>query len=110
VADDLKKLGHDVWLDEHQIKVGESIPLAIQRGIENADFLIIFLSPNSAFSNWVKNEWTPKFLDEVKSGKVKVIPALIEACDIPALLKSKKYADFTKNYDEALVGILQAIS
>ena len=110
VADDLKKLGHDVWLDEHRIKVGESIPMAIQKGIEDADFLIIFLSPNSAFSNWVNNEWVPKFLDEVESGRRKIVPALIEPCEIPTLLKAKKYADFTKNYDEALSGILDAIS
>jgi hypothetical protein len=110
VADDLKKLGHDVWLDEHRIKVGDSIPRAIQKGIKSADFLIIFLSPNSVFSNWVENEWVSKFLDEVESGDRKIIPALIGPCEIPTLLKAKKYADFTKNYDEAFSEILDAIS
>jgi TIR domain len=110
VADDLKKLGHDVWIDEHRIKVGQLIPQAIQRGIDQADFVIIFLSPNSAFSNWVEVEWVTKFMSEVEVGKVQVLPALIEPCEIPPLPKAKKYADFTKNYDAALTGLLEAIA
>jgi hypothetical protein len=109
VADDLKKLGHDVWVDEHRIKVGQFIPQAIQRGIDQADFVILFLSPNSAFSNWVEVEWVTKFMSEVQIGKIQILPALIEPCKVPPLLKTKKYADFTKNYDEALTDLLEAI-
>jgi TIR domain len=50
VADDLRNLGHIVWLDEHSIKVGQSIPQAIQKGINESDYVIIFLSQNSVFS------------------------------------------------------------
>jgi hypothetical protein len=35
---------------------------------------------------------------------------LIEPCEIPLLLKSKKYADFTRNYDEALSDLLEAMA
>jgi TIR domain len=109
VADDLKILGHDVWLDERDIKVGQSIPQAIQKGIHESDYVILFLSPNSVFSRWVKVEWVSKFMSEVESGNVKVLPALIEPCEVPALLRTEKYADFTKNYDQALRGLLDAI-
>jgi hypothetical protein len=110
VADDLKSLGHDVWLDERDIKVGQSIPQAIQKGINEADYVILFLSTNSVFSKWVEVEWVTKFMSEVESGSVKILPALIESCEVPPLLKIKKYADFTKSYDQALRDLLDAIA
>jgi TIR domain-containing protein len=75
-ADDLKMLGHKIWLDERNIKVGQSIPRAIQQGLEQCAFVIIFLSPNSVFSHWVEIEWIAKFMIEVESGTVKILPGL----------------------------------
>jgi hypothetical protein len=51
-----------------------------------------------------------KFISEVEIGSVKILPALIEPCEVPALLRTKKYADFTENYDEALRDLLDAIA
>ena len=34
--------------------------------------------------------------------KVAVIPVLLEPCDIPAILRDKKYADFSRDYEEGL--------
>ena len=110
LADDLTNLGHEVRLDERSIKVGQSIPLAVQKGTQEADFVILFLSPNSLFSKWVEVEWVSKFMSEVGSGHVKLLRALIEPCEVRALLRTKKYADFTKNYDEAFRELLDAIA
>ena len=109
LATDLMEAGHRPWLDEWIIKVGESIPKEISKGLDSCDFLIIVLSSNSVESNWVEHEWHSKYWDEVSTGKVKVLPVLIEDCKIPTLLKHKKYADFRYNYAKGLEEVLDAI-
>jgi hypothetical protein len=46
---------------------------------------------------------------ELEEKRVVVLPLLLEDCDIPVLLKEKKYADFRKDFDaglrETLIGI-----
>lgn len=91
---DLANLGHTPWLDEWEIKVGQSIPMRISEGLHGSDVVIVVLSPNAVESGWVEREWQAKYWDEVSSGKVMVIPALIAECSVPVLLKPKKYADF----------------
>ena len=40
----LEQKGHEIWLDSSDIQVGISIPQAIQSGINNCDFFVIFLT------------------------------------------------------------------
>ena len=98
LANDLKIIGHDVWLDEWEIKVGECIVSKIEEGIKNSEYVIIVLSESSVNSGWVEKEWKSKYWDEISHSRILVLPAIIEECEIPELLKTKKYADFTKNY------------
>ncbi|KAF0144310.1 MAG: transmembrane sensor domain-containing protein [Nitrospirae bacterium] len=107
---DLANIGHSPWLDEWKIKAGESIPKKIGESIKNCDFVIVILTENSVKSRWVENEWHAKYWDEIKSGKVKVIPALFKKCRIPSLLKTKKYANFTESYNNGLEELLDTIN
>lgn len=106
---DLKVVGHDPWLDEYDINVGESIVDKIQSGIDQSDFLILFMSKNALNSDWVRVEWQTKFWTEIGSTSPKVLVALINDCELPQLLRAKKYADFTRSYSDAFEGILRAI-
>ena len=98
LASDLKNIGHNVWLDEWEIKIGECIISKIEDGIKSSDYVIIVLSENSVKSGWVEREWKSKYWDEIKNNQILVLPAIIEECEIPNLLKTKRYADFTNNY------------
>ncbi|MDO6513347.1 toll/interleukin-1 receptor domain-containing protein [Neptuniibacter sp. 2_MG-2023] len=110
VATDLKASGHKPWLDEWEINVGESIPAKISLGVKEADFVIVILSENSINSNWVEREWQNKYWDEVSSGNIHVLPVLYRDCEIPELLKTKKYADFRNSYNDGLEDVLSAIN
>lgn len=110
LAESLKNLGHKLWLDEWNIKVGESIPTKIQDGLTSADYLIVVLSSSSVKSGWMEREWQAKYWEEVKAEKIMVLPVLIENCEIPALLKPKKYVDFRGDYGSALVKLMAGIS
>lgn len=109
LAVDLGNLGHRPWLDEWEIRVGHSIPKRISEGLGSCDVLIVVLSPNSVSSGWVEREWHSKYWDEVGGDRVIVIPVLIESCEIPILLKHKRYADFRVSHQEGLKELLGAI-
>lgn len=111
LADDLRKNGHYVWVDEAEIKVGDSLIGKIEEGIENTEYLGVVLSKNSVQAEWVKREVRIALTQEIYGKKVKVLPILIEKVDIPLFLRDKKYADFTcdENYANALQSILDCL-
>ncbi len=109
LAVDLRDLGHRVWLDEWDIQVGDSIVTKVEGAIDESDFVVVILSNSSAQSRWVETEWQAKYWSEIGDREIQVLPALIENCKIPALLRPKKYADFRTNYKKGLVDLAQAI-
>lgn len=110
LAADIRDLGHEVWLDQWEIRVGDCIATKIEQGVAEADYVVLALSAHSVQSGWVEREWKTKYWEEVSDGRVRVLPVLLEKCDIPPLLKSKHYADFRENYGTALVKLMAAIA
>jgi hypothetical protein len=101
--------GHEPWLDEDKINVGDYISDKIALGIEDCDFLVLVLSENAISSGWVKAEWRAKHMAEIETGRITLLPILKEHCPIPVLLKGKKYADFASNYEAGLADLLKAV-
>ena len=109
LSNDLKHYGHDVWLDEWEIKVGHCIPSEIERGIKNSDFVVLLLSPHAIQSNWVDKEWKSAYWDEVATSSIVVLPVLLEECEIPKLIQTKRYANFSDSYAVGFHELLSAI-
>jgi hypothetical protein len=109
LATDLVQLKIKPWLDEWEIRAGESIPQKIGQGLEHSQCVVLVLSGNSTASKWVEREWQSKYWDEVERNEVQVIPVLLADCEVPQLLKGKKYADFRKDYSEGLTELILAI-
>lgn len=112
LAEELTNKGSKVWLDEAEILVGDSILEKIQDGISRSDYLGIVLSPRSVESIWVKKEVEAALTLEIDSGRVRVLPILIEECDIPLFLRPKKYANLSSDdlYDTGLADIVKRLS
>ena len=83
--------------------------MMISQGIEACDIMVVVLSESAVTSKWVENEWQAKYWDEIKEDHIKVLPLLLEKCQIPTLLKAKKYADFSQEYNEGLADLLIAL-
>jgi hypothetical protein len=109
LAVDLANIGHSTWLDEWDILAGESIPSRISQGLDDCEFVVLVLSESSVASHWVEREWQAKYWDEVNSGRIHVIPALLSDCAIPTLLKTKRYADFRRSYSDGFDDLLLAL-
>jgi serine/threonine protein kinase len=103
----LAKAGVDVWLDEWEIKVGESISQKVDDAVDECRYVILMLSPTAVQSNWVEKEWRAAFWRETDSGEVVILPVMVSKCEIPALLRDKKYADFSESFDDGLKELLR---
>ena len=108
---DLGLFGVKVWIDEGEIKVGDSLIEKIRQGIDQVDYLAVVLTPASVNSEWVKKEVDIAMNQEIEGQKVKVLPLLLTACEMPWFLKGKRYADFTTDdlYQHALSELLQRL-
>jgi Predicted nucleotide-binding protein containing TIR -like domain len=106
---DLSNEGHSIWMDQWNITVGQSIPGEVNKALAESDFMLLLLSKAAVNSYWVNAEWQAMFMNEMKKEKVAILPLLLEECEIPALLHSKKYANFKNGYPDGLDEIRLAI-
>ncbi len=98
LAKSLAECGVDSWIDEAEIRIGESLIWKIATAIKQVDFVIAVLSSTSVKSNWVQKELEWAMTQEVEQGRFKVIPVMKDDCDVPAFLSDKLYADFRKKH------------
>ena len=109
LAERLNAHGIRTWVDEAEIRVGDSLITKIESAIQEFTYLGVILSPNSVKSQWVKKEVNIALTHEIDGAQVKVLPLLIESCDIPWFLSDKLYADFTTDFDDGLETLLKRL-
>ncbi|MDM4019490.1 toll/interleukin-1 receptor domain-containing protein [Roseiconus lacunae] len=109
IAADMVAAHVEVWLDEWEILVGDSITQRIQMGLEGSEFVAVLLSGNSIESGWVEKEWQSKIGDEAATRQVSVLPLLVDDVRVPPLLRDKKYADFRHDYDRAMEELVVSV-
>ena len=52
----IKKAGFEVWLDEHELILGDPLRKRIADALQVAKIVIVVVSPNSIKSQWLKYE------------------------------------------------------
>lgn len=111
LALDLSAQNIGYWLDCAEIKFGDSLIQKIRSGIDEADYLVAVLSPNSVKSPWVEKELDVAMTQEINDRRIKVIPLMIQPCELPGFLLGKFYADFTdpSNYDMVFKRLVESV-
>ena len=109
IADDLVAANIDVWLDEWDILVGDSITQRIQHGLEEADFVAVLLTKHAVDSGWVEKEWQSKVGVEAATRKVVILPLKADDCSIPILLRDKRFADLRTNYTSGIEELVDSL-
>lgn len=107
---DLINAGAEIWFDKFEIKVGDSIPGKISEGLANSDIFLIVLSNKSVLSKWVFLELQTAINKHCEGRLDKILPVLIEQCQVPELIRHLKYADFTEEYSSALNDVLGTLN
>ncbi len=111
LSGDLGALGAQVWLDEAEIGIGDSLIDKIESAIDGVDFLAVILSPDSVASSWVREEVKQALAGQLAGREIRVLPLLLRECTLPGFLREKLYADFRDEalYDSTLTRLADTI-
>jgi len=87
----------DPWLDEEKLLPGHEWDMEIEKAVETADAVIVFLSNNSVTKEGYVQKELRKVLDvadEKPEGTIFIIPVRFDNCLIPSRLKKWQYVDY----------------
>jgi hypothetical protein len=89
LAKRLRAKGVNAWLDQWEMLPGDSLVSKIfDQGIGEADCVVVVLSHTSVTKRWVREELEAAIVRSIKEN-VRVIPLLIDDCEVPKSLRSK---------------------
>lgn len=111
LAADLQEERLDVWLDEREVLVGDSIHTKVEEGLSGCDYLVALLSPASLESPWVRDEIDAARTREKGSRRIVLLPAVLDGVDehrLPALLQGRRFAVLAP-YDSGLQELVKAV-
>ena len=107
----LRENGVDAWLDRWEMLPGDSLVDKIfEEGLKDAQAVIVVLSNFSVSKPWVSEELNASMVARISKG-TKVIPVVIDDCDVPAALKSTVWdrVPDLSDFEDPLRRILAAI-
>jgi hypothetical protein len=110
-ATKLRENGVDAWLDRWEMLPGDSLVDKIfEEGLKDAQAVIIVLSSFSVTKPWVSEELNASMVARISKG-TKIIPVVIDDCDVPEALKSTLWERVpdSSDFEEPLRRILAAI-
>jgi hypothetical protein len=87
LADHLKTLGFDTWIDE-RLDYGSQWPHEIQKQLDSCDAFILIMTPRSFASDWVQSE-----LQRAKRKLKPIFPLLLEGNEPWLSVESTQYYD-----------------
>jgi hypothetical protein len=103
--------GIKVWLDQWEMGPGDSLVDKIfEEGLKEADAVIVVVSKISIAKKWVREELNAATIKRINTGS-KLIPVIIDDCEIPEALKSivwEKISD-PSNYSKELERVVASI-
>lgn len=105
----LRSNGIEVWIDEYSLNAGDNIVEKIQEGLHASDSLIPILSKNYVESKWAMQELSFASARALTQKSIRIIPVLIEECDIPIFLRDRLYADFRQGFDRPFELVLRSL-
>lgn len=98
LATSLSEMGGDIWIDIKDIPVGMKWSSAIQQGLDICDAMIVILTPASASSQNVEDEWQ-YYRDRGKP----IVPVLVAPAQLHYQLSRLQYINFySQSYDIGL--------
>lgn len=110
LARDIDAHGIKVWIDEAEMKIGDSLAQKIREGIDSVDYFAVILSENSVEAPWVVNELDIAMNYQIQ-GKIKILPIVLSLVELPSFLVGKFYGNFTNpdNYNDQLKNLINSM-
>jgi hypothetical protein len=86
----LQRQGADVWVDEEQLAVGDSLIDRIEAAIRGSDLFLVLVSPASERSGWLGRELGLALKTE---NRTRVVPILLPGAAMPSSLQGILYLE-----------------
>jgi len=103
----------DVWLDDWELEIGQSLTDEIAKAMEVSQYIAILITENYNKTVWTKNEYKKAMAREQKENRTVMLPIIIGEAQIPDFLEDRIYIDMRSNYFAGitkLVGMLRGLS
>ena len=109
LATQIRAAGHQIWLDEWDIGLGDSIVEKMNEGLEGATYVVVCYSSSGVTSAWMGREWYSALSRQLNGAGVKLLPVRLTAGEPPAILADLRYADLVKDWSRGVTELLKAI-
>ncbi len=93
LAENLRGLGLEIFLDAWEIAPGDVLVHALDRGLRDSLHGVLVVSPAAMSKPWVAQEVAALLQKAVEQGR-RLIPVLLEDAELPPLLASRLWIDF----------------
>uniref|UniRef100_A0AAU3I7H4 Tetratricopeptide repeat protein n=1 Tax=Streptomyces sp. NBC_01393 TaxID=2903851 RepID=A0AAU3I7H4_9ACTN len=93
LAENLHRLGLDVWLDQWEVAGGDLVASRLQDGLAKAGAVVAVVSRHWMDSGWCGEEFAAAVAAAVERGQ-RLIPVLLGAVALPPFLASRLHVDF----------------
>ena len=106
LACELKSAGFCVWMDQFDIPTGSRWDDEIEKALRESQIFLFIMTPASIASENAKDE-VGYAIDHGK----RILPVLLEECEIPLRLRRLQYVDFTKkSFNEGIASAKELLS
>jgi len=109
LAEDLAFCEVDSWLDQWELRPGESLHDAIGGALSTSRFVAIVVGPNFTDSRWASDEMKQALARERRESTAIVIPVVATDAALPAFLEDKLYIDLRHDYYAGIVRLAALI-
>lgn len=116
LADRLEAAGVSAWIDQREIRWGDSLIQRVNAGLRSSRYVIVILSPSFYSTHWPDRELSAALNQEANSGRVKVLPLLVgnrqerqEILERYPLLNDKLYMRWPEDADRLVTDVLALV-
>ncbi len=102
LADDLNFCSTDVWLDQWELQIGQSLTDELAKAMDASRYIAILITENYNKSVWTKTEYKKALSREQREGRTVMLPLLLGEVELPDFLEDKIYVDLRTDYFSGL--------
>ena len=100
-----------VWYDSYNLPPTAKIATVLSKAISQCRGIMVVLSKASVQSGWVEDEYSAAIIQRNQDKRFRILPVLIEECEVPGFLPNTKYIDMIggvlsmRNASEIIAGL-----
>lgn len=93
----LEEAGLRVWIDVRELQLGVPWAVELERAITQSRVILVVLTPDYLSSQWASFENVLVQTLDPAARQRRVIPLMLEPCELPLRIRMLTYADFTRS-------------